>query len=145
MSGEGTEEGIACAGGIGDFGERECGAAEEIEFRAREGEFRGWRTLGMFGKQDGAEFAELDDDVGRTFIQKDLSGDDEIGSFAEIPCFRLVDHEEVDFFEDFMEVVVGDGDPEIHGIGSDERFRGGELLDHLELVDRVHVRKNHHR
>lgn len=98
----------------------------------------------MLGKEDGTEFAEFDDDVGGAFIQKGLSGDDEVGGFAEIACFGLVDDEEVDFFEDFMEVVVGDGDPEIHGVRSDERFGSGELLYHLELVDRVHVGKHHH-
>lgn len=35
VSGEGAEEGIARAGGIGDFCEGEGGAAEEVELRAR--------------------------------------------------------------------------------------------------------------
>ena len=39
VSGEGTEEGIAGAGGVGDLGEREGGAAEEIEVRPRQAEF----------------------------------------------------------------------------------------------------------
>jgi len=38
-----------------------------------------------------------------------------------------------------VEVVVGDGDPEIHGIGSDEGLVRRELIHHLELVERVHV------
>lgn len=40
VTGEGTEEGIAGAGGVGDLGEREGGAAEEIVICARQAEFR---------------------------------------------------------------------------------------------------------
>lgn len=93
----------------------------------------------MFGKEDGAEFAEFDNDVGGAFIEKDLAGDDEVGGFAEIAGLGLVDDQEVDFFEDFMEIVVGDRDPEIHGISCNERLLSGELINHLELIDRVHV------
>ena len=93
----------------------------------------------MFGKEDGAEFAEFDDDIGGAFIEKDLTSDDEVGGFAEIAGLGFVDDEEVDFFKDFMKVVVGDGDPEIHGIGCDERLLSRELIDHLELIDRVHI------
>ena len=50
----------------------------------------------MFGKEDGAEFAEFDNDVGGAFIEKDLAGDDEVGGFAEIAGLGLVDDEEVD-------------------------------------------------
>ena len=41
VTGEGAEEGIARARGVGDLGEGEGGTAEEVEFRAREGEFGG--------------------------------------------------------------------------------------------------------
>ena len=41
-----------------------------------------------------------------------------------------------------MEVVVGDGDPEIHGVGGDEGFLCRELIHHLELVNGVHVGEN---
>ena len=96
----------------------------------------------MFGKKDGSEFAELDDDVARPFFEEALAGDDEVGGLAEIAGFGFVDDEEIDAEEDFVEVVVGDGDPEIHGIGSDEGILCGELIHHLELIDRVHVGEN---
>lgn len=98
VTGEGSEEGIARTGGVGDFGEGKGGAAEEIELGAREGEFGGGRAFGVFGKEDGSEFAEFDDNVGGTFIEQGLTGDDEIGGFAEISGLGFVDDEEVDFF-----------------------------------------------
>ncbi len=142
VAGEGAEEGIAGAGGVGDLSEGEGGAAEEVEFLAREGEFGGWGALGVFGEEDGAEFAEFDNDVGGAFFEEGVTGDDEVGGLAEIAGLGLIDDEEVDFFKDFMKVVVGDGDPEIHGICRDKGFSAGELLYHLELVDRVHVGKH---
>ena len=145
VAGEGTEEGIARAGGIRDLFERESSAAEQIEILARQGEFSGRRALGVLGKQNGAQLTQFDDHALRAFIEKGFSGNDEIGSFAKIPRLGLIDHEKVDFLEDFVEIVVRDGDPEIHGIGRDERLGGGELLDHLKLVDRVHVGQYHDR
>lgn len=139
VTGEGAEEGIAGSGGVGDFGEGEGGAAEEVVVGAGEAEFGVDGAGGVFCEEDGAEFAEFDDDIGGAFGEESLSGDDEVGGFAEFAGFGFVDDEEVDFLEDFVEVVIGDGDPEIHGIGGDEGFFRGELLDHLELIDRVHV------
>ena len=68
VTSKGAEEGIARAGGIGDFFERKGGTAKEIEFLAREGEFGGWGAVRMLGKQDGAEFTELNDHMLRAFI-----------------------------------------------------------------------------
>ena len=72
MSGEGTEEGIAGAGGVGDLGEREGGAAEEGN--AREGGKVGSGEGGIdemlfIREKDGSELAELDDDVARPLLQ----------------------------------------------------------------------------
>ena len=97
----------------------------------------------MFGKEDGTEFTEFDNNICGAFIEKDLASDDEVRGFAEIAGLGLVDDEEVDFFEYFMEVVVGDGDPEIHGVGRDERLLSRELIYHLELIDRVHIGEHH--
>ena len=93
----------------------------------------------LIGEEDGTELAELDDDVAGALFQQALAGDDEVGGFAEFAGFRFVDDEEVDAEEDFVEVVVGDGNPEIHGIGSDEGILCGELIHHLELVEGMHV------
>lgn len=93
----------------------------------------------MFGEKDGSELAELDHDIRGAFCQKALAGDDEVGGFAELAGFGFVDDEEVDAAEHLVKVVVGDGDPEIHGVGGDERLFRGELIHHLELIDGMHV------
>ncbi len=67
MAGEGTEEGIPRPSWIRDLDERESSAAEEIVVRPRQAEFRMQGTFGMFGKEDGAEFSELNDHVRRAF------------------------------------------------------------------------------
>ena len=143
-SGEGAQEGIARSGGVGDFAEGEGGAAEEVEGGAGEGEFGVGGVLGFLGEEDGAEFAEFDDDVGGSFFEEALSGEDEVGGLAEIAGFGFVDDEEVDALEDLVEVIAGDGDPEIHGIRGDEGFFRGELVHHLQLVERVHVGEDDH-
>lgn len=80
--------------------------------------------------------------MARPLFQEALAGDDEVGGFAELAGFGFVDDEEVDAAEHLVEVVVGDRDPEIHGVGGDEGFLRRELIHHLELVDGVHVGKN---
>ena len=65
---EGTEEGIACAGGIRDLFERESSAAKQIEILARQGEFSGGRAFGVLGKQNGAKLTQFDDHALRAFI-----------------------------------------------------------------------------
>ncbi|MFN7342813.1 MAG: hypothetical protein ACK5TA_05720, partial [bacterium] len=53
VTSEGAEEGITRASGVGDLGEGTGGAAEEVEFRDREGKFSGRLAIGVFGKEDG--------------------------------------------------------------------------------------------
>lgn len=139
VAGEGAEEGIAGTGGVGDLGEGEGGAAEEIESAAGQGELGGRRAFRVAGEKDGSELAELDDDVAGAFFQEALAGDDEVGGFAELAGFGFVDDEEIDAAEHLVEVVVGDGDPEIHGVSGDEGLSRRELIHHLELVERMHV------
>lgn len=130
---ESPQEGVPCPGRVGDFGEREGGAAEETWVFRRHG--------GIGGEQECSELTELDDDVLRPFGEQAATGDDQVRGRHEVAGLAFVDDQKVDTLEDFVKFLVRDGNPEIHRVGDDEG-RGRAAVQHLELVFRGHVRED---
>ena len=143
IAGHAAEEGVAGTGGIGNGFERVGGTAEDVEVRSgdvgvrssefgvRSGEFgvrsgrfldSALRTLrsALLRKEHGSELAEFDDDVAGAFFEEGTAGFDEIGGAGEVAGFAFVEDEEIEMREDLVETVVGDLDPEVHGVGDDE-------------------------
>lgn len=82
--------------------------------------------------------ATLDDDKARAFGLQLATGFDEVGGLGEFFGLAVVDDEEIDLFHDVMQALIGDADPEIHGVGNDE-IGIGELLQGLHLIVWAHV------
>lgn len=122
--GHAAEEAVACAGGVKDGVEGVGGAGEEV--------------LGLFAKEVAAVFATLHDDETGPFGLQLATGFNEVGGLGEFFGLAVIDDEEVDLLHHVVQALVGDVDPEIHGIGDDE-IGVGELLQSLELVVRAHV------
>ena len=93
-------------------------------------------ALRVSGEQHRTELTELDDDVARTFFQQALTGKNQIRGAGEFARFALVDDKQVQLAEHIVQALVGDVDPQIHGIGNDETRRCGASGEHLQLVVR---------
>lgn len=122
-----AEEAVACARRIKDGVERIGGAGEEV--------------LGLFTEEVAAVLATFHDDKTGAFGLKFAACFDEVGGAGEFLGLAVVDDQEVDLFQHVMQALVGDVDPEIHGVGDDE-ISTGELLHGLDLIVRAHVRQH---
>ena len=114
-----------------------CGVKNGVEGVGRASK----EILGVFSEQEAAVFTALDDDETWALGLEAAACFDEVGGACELLGFAVIDDEEVDFLEDVMQALIGDADPEIHGIGRDE-IGSGALLQSLHLVVRAHVRQN---
>lgn len=123
-AGHATKEAIACAGGVEDGIERVSGAGEE--------------GVGRLAEEVTAVFAALHHDEARAFGLELAACFHEIGSAGEFLGLAVIDHEEVDLFQHIMQALIGDADPEVHGIG-DHKVGVGALLEGLQLVIGAHV------
>ena len=126
-AGHAAKEAVAGTGGVKDGVERVGRAGEEV--------------LGLLTKEVAAVLTTFDDDEARAFGLQLATGFDEVGGLGKFLGFAVIDDEEVDLFHHVMQALVGDADPEIHGIGDDE-ICIGELLQGLHLIVRAHVCKH---
>ena len=83
----------------------------------------------------------------RTFVEQHASGLHEVVRAGELASFTFVEHEKIEMWQDIMEPLIGDADPEIHRVGDDKwfflwRFSLLHLPEHFQLVVRRHVRKH---
>lgn len=119
-----AKETVASTGGVKDGVQWVGGAREEV--------------LGLFTKEVAAVLATLDDDKARAFGLQLATGLDEVSGLGKFFGLAVVDDEEIDLFHDVMQALIGDADPEIHGVGDDE-VSLGELLQGLHLIVWAHV------
>lgn len=126
-----AQEGVTGSCRVGEGFKRVGGAAKNF--------------LGRGGEEHGSEFAELDDDVLRPFFQEDAPGFDEVVGAGEFAGLAFVQHEDIELGKDLMEALVGDADPQVHGIGDDEGAGMGALGEHFQLIVRRHVREDDER
>ena len=118
---EATCEGVSGAGGVDDFHHGVGGGGEDLVVVEEEA-----AVFAFFGADDfGAHLLDF------------AGGADEVVVLGELDDFFVVDDEAVDFFEDVGELVVGDIDPQVHGVQGDEFVLG--LLQGHHLDGRVSV------
>src|ERR1043166_1282828 len=113
-----ANEGVAGAGGIDDGGERISGGDEEA---VRAGE-------------DGAVLAFLDDDVFWPELVDGARGGEEVRVIGQLLGFALVEDKSMNALEEAEQVLKGDVEPEVHGVGDDE-------LGLLHLVEHMHLQR----
>ena len=126
-AGHAAKEAVTSTGGVKDGVQWVGGAGEEV--------------LRLFTKEVTAVLATLDDDKARAFGLQLATGFDEVGGLGELLGLAVVDDEEIDLFHDVMQALIGDADPEIHGIGNDE-VSLSELFQGLHLIVGTHVGQN---
>lgn len=122
-AGEATEETIARAGGIKDA----------LEWIGRAGK----EIILLLAKEEAAVLAALHDDKAWPFGLQSAACFHEVGCGRKFFGLSVVDDEEMDALEHFMQALVGDADPEIHRVSGDEV--GLHLVKHLHLIVRAHV------
>ena len=123
-AGKAAEEGVTGTGGVKDGVQRVSGAGKEV--------------VAVFTEEEAAVFTTLDDDEAWAFGLKATSGFHEVGGACEFFSLAIIDDQEVDLFQDFMQALIGDADPQVHGIGGD-KISTAALLQGLKLVVRAHV------
>lgn len=115
-AGHAAEEAITRAGGVEDGIERIGGAREE--------------GIGRLAKEVTTVLAALHDDVAGALGLQLAACFDEIGGAGEFLGLAVVDDKQVDLFQHVMQALVGDADPEVHGVG-DDKISAGALVEGL--------------
>ena len=92
----------------------------------------------VVAEEEAPVLAFFDGDVFRAEGADGGSGFDEAGEAGELAGFAVVEDEHVHAFEQGEEVVFGDVDPEIHGVGDDE-FRARHLVEDVALQTRADI------
>lgn len=93
-------------------------------------------------KEEAAVLATLHDDIARSFRLETATRFHEVGRFSELLGFPVIDHQQVEALQHIMQALVGDIDPQVHGIRSDE-LDTFALIQHLQLIVRAHVAQDH--